>query len=74
MTAKLRVVGHLKEHSDGRAEFDIASGQSVRQILEAIGINPDVVALVVVNESQQDKNYMVRDGDLVRVIAVIGGG
>lgn len=74
MTAKLRVVGYLKEHSDGRSEINVDAGQSVRQILETIGINPDLVALVVVNESQQDKNYIIQDGDLIRVMAVVGGG
>ena len=74
MTAKIRVVGHLKDYTSGRAELEVESGRSVRETLTALGLNPEVVALVVVNEATQDKDYIIHDGDLVRVIAVIGGG
>jgi molybdopterin converting factor small subunit len=33
-----------------------------------------VVALVVVNEVQQSKDYVIQEGDVIRVLAVIGGG
>jgi sulfur carrier protein ThiS len=46
----------------------------VRQALVELGIPPEVVALVVVNEEQQAKDYVLQDGDVVRVLAVIGGG
>ena len=39
-----------------------------------LGIPPEVVALVVVNEEHQTKDYILQDQDIVRVLAVIGGG
>jgi molybdopterin converting factor small subunit len=35
---------------------------------------PEVVALVVVNEEQRSKDYVIQEGDVIRVLAVIGGG
>jgi len=46
----------------------------VRATLAALGIVPEVVALVVVNEQQQSKDYVIQEGDVIRVLAVIGGG
>lgn len=74
MTATLRLVGHLKEYSNGKSEVPVEAGRSVRAILVALGIPPEVIALVVVNDEQQNKDYVVQENDVVRVLAVIGGG
>ena len=38
------------------------------------GMPPEVVALVLVNDEQETKDYVIQDGDYVKLIAVIGGG
>ena len=48
--------------------------KTVRETLAALGIVPEVVALVVVNEEQRTKDYVIQEGDIIRVLAVIGGG
>jgi sulfur carrier protein ThiS len=58
----------------GKAEIQVESGRTVRETLASLGIVPEVVALVVVNEEQQSKDYVIREGDIIRVLAVIGGG
>ena len=68
------MVGPLKEYANGRSELVVPSGLSVRQTLVGLGIPPEVVALVVVNEEQQNKDYILQEQDVVRVLAVIGGG
>jgi sulfur carrier protein ThiS len=52
----------------------VEAGRTVRETLAALGIVPEVVALVVVNEEQQSKDYVIQEGDVIRVLAVIGGG
>jgi sulfur carrier protein ThiS len=58
----------------GQAEVQVETGRTVRETLAALGIVPEVVALVVVNEEQQTKDYVIQEGDIIRVLAVIGGG
>jgi sulfur carrier protein ThiS len=58
----------------GKTEVQVEAGRSVRETLAALGIVPEVVALVVVNEEQRSKDYVIQEGDVVRVLAVIGGG
>jgi sulfur carrier protein ThiS len=43
-------------------------------MLTSLGINPDLVAGVFVNDEQQTKDYVLQDGDIVKLLAVIGGG
>jgi sulfur carrier protein ThiS len=58
----------------GKAEIQVESGRTVRETLASLGIVPEVVALVVVNEEQQSKDHVIQEGDVIRVLAVIGGG
>jgi sulfur carrier protein ThiS len=74
MSATLRPSGALRSYIGERNEIQVESGRTVRETLDALGIVPEVVALVVVNEEQQSKDYVIQEGDVVRVLAVIGGG
>jgi sulfur carrier protein ThiS len=74
MTAVLRAIGMLKSYVNDQAEVEIPSGVSVRDALKSTGMIPELVALVLVNDEQKDKDYILQDGDVLRVMAVIGGG
>jgi len=74
MTATLRLSGSLRDLTGGLAEIQVDCGRTVRETLASLGIVPEVVALVVVNEEQQSKDYVIQEADVIRVLAVIGGG
>jgi len=74
MSAIFRLSGSLKDVTGGKSEYVVESGQTVRVVLESLGIVPLTIALVVVNEEQQNKDYVIQDGDVIRALAVIGGG
>jgi sulfur carrier protein ThiS len=74
MGAKMQLSGGMKDITGGRDEFDVEPGRSVRETLVGLGIVPDIVALVVVNNEQQSKEYIIQEGDAIRILAVIGGG
>ena len=64
----------LKSYVNDQKEVTVEAGRSIHETLTAIGINPDLVAGVFVNDEQQSKAYILKEGDIVRVLAVIGGG
>jgi sulfur carrier protein ThiS len=74
VSATIRPLGMLKDYIGEQIETSVVAGQSVRQSLTLIGINPDLVAGVFVNGEQQNKDYILQDGDIVKLLAVIGGG
>lgn len=74
MSATIRPLGMLKDYIGQLTETSVESGQSVRAALTVIGINPDLVAGVFVNGEQQTKDYILQAGDIVKLLAVIGGG
>ncbi len=74
MPVKIQPLGMLKTYIQNENERLVAAGVTVRQAMEELGIPPEVVALVLVNSEQQTKDYILQDGDVVRLLAVIGGG
>ena len=72
--AKLRLLGPLQAYVDGRKEINIDSGRTVHDTLVSLNIPPEAIALVTVNEEIQKKDYLVQEGDIVRILAIIGGG
>lgn len=74
LTAILKPVGIIKQYTKGLNELIVQSGQSIREMLLSMGIPPDIVALVLVNEVPVNKDHVISDGEMIQVIAVIGGG
>lgn len=74
MTATLRPYGVLKEYIGGAYETTIGAEVTVRQAIASLGMPPEVVALVLVNDEQESKDYIIQDGDYIKLLAVIGGG
>jgi sulfur carrier protein ThiS len=74
MPTLIRPTGMLKDYIGGRDEAPVEPGQTVREALVALKIPPELVALVSVNGELQNKDYFLQAGDVVRVMAVIGGG
>ena len=74
MTAKFRLSGGLKDVTGGKDEYTVESGHTVRETLVSLGIEPLTVALVTVNKVRDNKDYVIRDGDEIFVMAVVGGG
>ena len=74
MSVIFRPLGMLKSYIGNEKEVAVDAGRSVRETLDILGINPDLVAGVFVNDEQQSKDYILQDGDKVKVMAVIGGG
>jgi sulfur carrier protein ThiS len=72
--AELRLIGSLKRYVEGRESVAVEAGQTVRQALAALGVRPEIIALVIVNGAQQPKDYVLKNGDSVDLLAVIGGG
>jgi sulfur carrier protein len=53
--------------------YPIPSGMTIRHALERIGVNPDTV-LPTRNGELLTDDELVRDGDRIRLVAVISGG
>jgi sulfur carrier protein ThiS len=74
MTATIRPLGMLKTYIGDLKETSVDAGLTIHETIQNLGINPDLVAGVFVNDELQNKDYVLQDGDSVKLLAVIGGG
>ncbi len=74
MAVTIRPLGMLKDYIDGQNERTVEAGCTVRQAMLELAIPPEVVALVLVDGEPQAKDYLLQDGEVVKLVAVIGGG
>ncbi len=74
MTATFRLGDLLKNLLGSKGEYTVDPGHNVRETIISLGIKPELVAMVTVNNELQTKDYVIQDGDTITLMAVIGGG
>lgn len=75
MSVILMPVGGLKEYADGQERVEMAAGPTVAVMLKDAGIEPALVAAVLGDDDEMvSLDYRPRDGEVLKLIAVMGGG
>lgn len=67
-------MGILSRYAGDRKEVEVEGGISVEEILAKLEIPSPLVGVVLVNGKQVDKSHVIREGDEVKLIPLIGGG
>lgn len=64
----------LRGCENGSVSFEIATGTAVKDILDLLGAVPGEVGLIIVNGDKADSEKLVKDGDIIELYPVFGGG
>jgi hypothetical protein len=73
LTPLLRKYVQDYDHDKGLVIED-GEGKAVRKIIKELGIPTDRVFTVLVNHLPSQPSYLLKDGDLVTLSMVLGGG
>ena len=74
MPAEIKAVGIIKSYIGNKSSVVVNPGNTIRETLKALNIPSEIVALVLVNDAQQSKDYVVQEGDTIKLLALMGGG
>lgn len=77
VVARILVHGHVAEFfPGGRREHQLRlpEPRTVRQVIEALGVNPRLVMKVFLNGQPVSQDDLVRDGDELLLMAPASGG
>lgn len=75
MSVEIRPTGLLKGYTGEKSNLTLDfAGKTVRDCLLEISIPSELVAMVLVNGSLQEKDYIVHDQDVIQLIPLVGGG
>lgn len=64
----------LKTYTDGQSNVAVDAGRTVREVVTDFGMPPAIIAMILVNDEPQTRDYCLQEGDDVKLIAVVGGG
>lgn len=68
------MVGLLKKYGPEKVSIHIEPGQTVSDAILSLGVDPDLVAIVMVNGRQRSKAELLEPGDKVKLLPMVGGG
>jgi sulfur carrier protein ThiS len=71
---ELTLVGLLRKYGPAHASRPVEPGQTVAEVIGDLGLNPDLVAIVMVNGRQRSKSDSLQPGDTVKLLPMVGGG
>lgn len=78
MKIKITAYGILRSYlgqgSVTTLEKEISQPQSIRDIVNEMGIPDGMVMMVAVNDQQKEIDYISQDGDDIKLIPPISGG
>ena len=66
--------GMLKEYVKGREVIAVDVGASIKEMLAALGIPSEMVAIAVVDGRQCFKEFVPEEGATVTLLPLVGGG
>jgi sulfur carrier protein ThiS len=71
---ELTLVGLLRKYGPAHASRAVQPGQTIGEVIRELGLNPDLVAIVMVNGRQRSKSDSLQPGDTVKLLPMVGGG
>lgn len=77
MLVRVRVTGLLTEYfSAGKGILDVplSTPMSVKEILQKIKLNHELVMTVVINGQRRELSYQPQDGEEIVLISPVAGG
>jgi len=73
-TVEFVLVGLLRDYGPAQASLAVEPGQTVLDLIRDLGLDPDLVAIVMVNGRQRFKSHRLQPGDRVKLLPMLGGG
>jgi sulfur carrier protein ThiS len=68
------LVGLLKKYGPAHASVVVEPNETVVEAIRKLNLDPDLVAIVMVNGRQRSKGDTLTPGDKVKLLPIVGGG
>ena len=73
-TVELVLVGLLRNYGPAQTSLPAEQGDTVLDLIRELGLDPDLVAIVMVNGRQEFKSHRLQPGERVKLLPMVGGG
>jgi len=74
MAILVKVYATLRKYTDGEGTLHLKEAETVKDVLEKLGVPEKEVKNVIVNGRRRGLDYLLADGDRVALFPPIAGG
>ncbi len=74
MQVKVKLFAGFRDGRFKERLLELEDGSSVRAVVKSLGINQEDVGVTMLNSRHCSLDSMLRDGDILAIFPVIGGG
>lgn len=74
MTVEVKTFATLRNLYPPVAELEISIGENVRSVMDRLGIPPEKVTIIFINNKHGDFDSLLKNGDSLGLFPPIGGG
>ncbi len=74
MAILVKVYATLRKYTDGEGTLHMNGAETVKEILEKLGVPEEEVKNIIVNGRRSDLDHLLADGDRVAFFPAIAGG
>jgi molybdopterin converting factor small subunit len=74
MRVTIKLFAGFQKDRFAREEREVAEGTRIRAVVEGLGIEVGEVGVLMVNGRHADVDAALKDGDVLAIFPVIGGG
>ena len=74
MAILVKVYATLRKYTDGEGTIHMDQAETVKDVLEKLGVHEKDVKNIIVNGRRRDLDHRVADGDRVALFPPIAGG
>ena len=70
------LVGMLRQYVDGQESVTLTgwAGRPVRSLIESLGLPSALVGAVLIQGTLVTKDYLLQEGEEIKLIPLVGGG
>ncbi|NLY65988.1 MAG: MoaD/ThiS family protein [Tissierellia bacterium] len=71
---EVRLFAHLRQGREKTQTMEVKEGTTILDIIKALNIDKDEVAIMLLNGRDGPETRQVKDGDVVSLFPPVGGG
>ncbi len=71
---EVRLFAHLRQGREKTQTMEVKEGTTILDIIKALNIDKDEVAIMLLNGRDGSETRQVKDGDVVSLFPPVGGG
>lgn len=74
LIVKIKLAGAFRVNRFEEESREVPAGTTVRQVVDALQLPEGLLGIYVVNDCHANTDYLLSDGDILKILPILDGG